>query len=377
MSRFDRLMPCGRRLVRGLACFLSAMACRPGLGQEKQLQVCDGPVNRLDPVRICGARLLDDGRVVPTTAWVDYQQHVSESCGSTLDCWDAFGNDSVSAPYGGVECGLPGQQYRWYFGASYVSPFYAANWNQWTDGHVGDATRVEFFWFTTNSDMSYYFLFTGRNQPGDCSYSVDYSGVAYDFGSVPPGASWADVDLEGTGLYHTLDPDGSGSYVGILADSWDGENVVLAQAQSMLWSANAASHGIPLAGMNHDIELDDDNPTDGRLDPEHECYSYAYGICPDPLQACVGFGNCNPQNKHCSGSEKLKATTSQKLGTCKVKLVLKKGLPNHMYKLKLPTGECSLKTTSSDGKAVFHEYPSASGTASIPACGVSVEVNCP
>lgn len=244
---------------------------------------------------------------------------------------------------------------------------------------MGDSTRVEFYWFLNHADTLIYFLFTGRNQPGDCTYTVDYDGVAYDFGSVPPGASWTDVDLEGTGLYHALDSDGSGSY-GKMAQSWDeGQGIVVLSpnAQPMLWSSYATSNRVSLAGTNHEFQLDDDNPTDGRHDPNIECYSYSYAVCPDSLQACVGFGNCRCERNECSGRERLKALMREKFGQCKVKLVLLRGLPNYTYLVKLPTGTCGSQTANNEGKAVLHEYPTTSGTALIPTCGVSVEVICP
>lgn len=109
MSRRKRLInSCSPWLIRATACLLCAMVIRPGVAQEKTLQVYDGPVTRLEPVRVGGARLLDDGRVIQTTEWMDYRPRGSTS-GSSLKCWDAFGNDGVSAPYGAVECGLPRQ----------------------------------------------------------------------------------------------------------------------------------------------------------------------------------------------------------------------------------------------------------------------------
>ena len=49
-------------------------------------------------------------------------------------------------------------------------------------------------------------------------------------------------------------------------------------------------HGRP--GSSSDIAWDDDNPTDGDFTTgtSGECYSYAFGICVDPLQKAVAFG---------------------------------------------------------------------------------------
>lgn len=79
----------------------------------------------------------------------------------------------------------------------------------------------------------------------------------------------------------------------------------------------------------------------------------------------------------CSGTEALVAKTKAKGGSCQVKAILKKGIPGSNYGLVMPTGACVQKAANTKGKVVVKEYPSNSGTVSVPTCGKTATATCP
>lgn len=333
-------------------------------------QIYAQPLQFAQPLRVMGARLDGNGVMSPTTDWITLD--ATPAAGSSLKCWDAFGNDGNGSPNGGDECGLPGPGYRWFFGESYVDSYYATNWQKGVDGHTGDAERAEFGWYINHTDTFLYALFTGKESRADCGgYTVDYSGVVYDFGTLTAGGWYADVNLDGTGLFHTLDPDGDGSVVVILAQSYDGANFVLSPySQSYLWGSDATSDGVPLVGTQNGIMYDEN----GR------CSDFHFGLCPDPLGPMVGFGNCGETqcpSAACNGRESLSVSSRLKGGVCMTKAVVKHGVANSEYGAVSPTDRCYTGTTNDKGKVAFKEKNSASGSWLISSCGVSQNVACP
>lgn len=319
-----------------------------------------GPVQRAVALRVMGVHMNADGTFTPTTDWIDAPQ--INPATSNLDCWDAFGGSHSGA-----------------FMTGYPNPFYAGNWQKGDDGKTGDATHVAFAWYVDRELTFVYGLFTGKNHYQDCTgYTVDYSGVVYDFGTLTAGAWYSDADLNGTGLFHTLDADGDGSYIGVLGTSFHGGSFGLHQgAQPLLWGANAVEDGVPLVGTNQAMQYDDLN-LDGAHELPGECVNYAYGRYPDPLQAKVGFGNCgNCPSDACGGGETLTVKTKAKAGQCQVKAILKHGVASSAYGFSMPTGVCMSAATNDKGKAVVKEFPSRNGSVSVPTCGLTAGAACP
>lgn len=98
------------------------------------------------------------------------------------------------------------------------------------------------------------------------------------------------------------------------------------------------------------------------------------------VNANLGFfssclGGC--ASDACNGTEALVAKAKAKGGGCQVKAVLKKATPGATYGIVMPSGACQRKAANSRGKVVVKEFPSASGTASVPTCGLTANVTCP
>ncbi|MCG3132223.1 MAG: hypothetical protein FLDDKLPJ_03056 [Phycisphaerae bacterium] len=56
---------------------------------------------------------------------------------------------------------------------------------------------------------------------------------------------------------------------------------------------------------------------------------------------------------------------------------MKRGTPGAVYGIVSPTGECTTKAANRRGKVVVKERPSQDGTASVPSCGLTENVDCP
>lgn len=321
------------------------------------------------PLRVMGVRLNSDGTLTPTTEWMDVMSYPAGG-GTILDCWDAFGIDCRGNLNGGDECGLPGPEYRWFFGPNYVQGFYATNWQAGNDGRTGASKRVAFAWFMNSGDTFLYALFTGKESRADCGgYTVDYSGVIYDFGYLPGGAFMADINLSGIGLSHILDSDGDGSVVIILAQSFNGMDFVLSPySQCLLWGSDATWDGVPLVGTQN-----------GIVYSETGCWDWHFGVCPDPLGPMIGFGDCvsGCSSDGCLGTETLSVKAKNKAGKCQVKAILKNGKVGGRYGFVMPTGQCRSAVANDRGKAVVKEYPSRPGNVSVETCGRWASVCCP
>jgi len=371
----------------GFAC-LAAIALTVSVS-AKELQTI-GNGTYVPAIKAMAVTMNPDGTVTPKGDWVMLNNQGGDGTGasaSSLNLFDAFENDGTAcpgpaAPFGGVNCGLPGESYRWFFGPSYNNPFTVGENDAESNGEA-DRAQFGWFWFCghTGTEDCYIAIFTGDTHDNTCGAAYNLiDGVVFGFGPLncnPAGYYYTDVcgliDLGVPITTYTNGVDGA-----VVAKAFDGETLTLGHGQLMLWGENSGNGD--LAGEHDDISYDDDAPVDGVHTPFTECYSYAFGICPDPLHHMVGLegvgeGPCASET--CNGSENLKATAKDKNGECLVKGKVTNGTVGSVYGITMPSGDCIQKAANSRGIAKAKERPSVSGTVAVPSCGLSKAVSCP
>jgi len=371
----------------GMAC-LAAIALTVSVSAKELQTIGNGTF--VPAIKAMAVTMNPDGTVTPKGDWVmlNNQGGGTGTAASSLNLFDAFENDGTAcpgpaAPAGGDACGLPGPGYRWFFGPSYHNPFTVAENDADGGGGVnGDRAEFGWYWYCSGSGTEdcYVAIFTGDTHDNTCGGAYNLiDGVVFGFGVLncnPGGYYYTDVcDLIGQGVPLTTYSDGVDG--GVLAQAFDGQTLTLCTGgQFMLWGENAGTGD--LAGEHDDISYDDDAPADGQHG-SGECYSYGFGICPDPLHHMVGIEGAAQTcaSDGCNGGEKLKARAKDKNGQCQVKGTVTNGSPGSVYGIVLPSGDCTQKAANSNGKASAKERPSSSGTVSVPTCGLSKAVTCP
>lgn len=88
-----------------------------------------------------------------------------------------------------------------------------------------------------------------------------------------------------------------------------------------------------------------------------------------------GGGDC--ESDACNGNERLKTKTKARGCGCQAKITVLDATPGAVYGVVTPNGDCVRKAANSRGKVVVKECPSRDGTASVPTCGLSKDVDCP
>lgn len=276
------------------------------------------------------AYALVNGRIMLTSDWVTPRAGVPRS--GYVAAFDAIELDMSGSllgpptdqtnPPGPTGCRddvIPNGS-RWYIGAGYTNPFFAADLTPSTAGAGAFCQAVAFAWFVGMGpaepdddgnrfpDSPMYIAIhqfetmdvTGCTDPG--SEIID--GVIYEFHG-PPGPEPepyynVTVFFNVDGLGHTM-PSGSGGYqfiFGVAFDPKTGEITLPSpidedtgrgiNVQPMLWGTGGNEAGAPddgRAGVDVDGQFD---WLDGENDPL-KCYTYLFGVCPDPLAAAVGF----------------------------------------------------------------------------------------
>ncbi|MBE7455386.1 MAG: hypothetical protein KJ057_04050 [Phycisphaerae bacterium] len=279
-------------------------------GYAKELQQLNNGI-RVTPIKVAPAKMVD-GQVV-FGEWQNYSEPVAGCFGA--EHWDGFDPDSTGFPEDEDGCGLGSA--RWFFGPSYCNGAATNDMNDATAGAQSTFTNFSWYWYCggSGSEQCIIAVFTGEDFTTGCGgFGGFYSGVGYDFGSIgcnPGGYYYTNVDLTGSGLFHQMPNDGDGVYQVIYLTTG---NAPATCAQPMLWGNGA---GRP--GTSGEEQWDDDNPRDSAYQAE-ECYSYAYGLCPDPLGASQSFGD---GTDNCGGGcdaviTKVKARVKD--GRCTVKV---------------------------------------------------------
>lgn len=197
--------------------------------------------------------------------------------------FDCFDPNATGFPEDTDGCALGSS--RWYFGSTYNNPF-CTNDMTLAAGSAAINDGTQHGWYWTNGGQCNVAVFHAEDFDNTCAgpdSGGTFSGVIYDFGSVPSGGYYYynPLDLTPYGLNMANPADGSGANIHLLG-SFNGSTFFLAStAQLMLWGTNVVTR----AGDQGEIQWDDDAPTDGTHGAPTECYSYAYGLCPDPLGA--------------------------------------------------------------------------------------------
>lgn len=255
-------------------------------GDKPTLKTLDNAIE-VTPYRIAQVRM-ENGKVVRTSDWMAYSGGVVR--GPTDDrVFDCFGDsDGDGVPNGGIACGLSGETSRWFFGTGYCNGFFT---NDMTTEPINEAVglgRVDLAWFWSclappgsgQIEDCEILVFTQESVPCELD-SFDYSGWILDYGSLscnPGGYYYSNVDLGGgTWIAPT---GGVGSYFMQYTTS-DGSAFATC-SQPMLWGTNTG------VGSQDAEQFDDDAPLDGSH-TSLECYTYAYGLCPDPLGGMAQF----------------------------------------------------------------------------------------
>jgi len=275
----------------------------PALASGPELQLLDRGIY-VQPVRVAPIVMTGDGRVHMTGDWRAYSGSSTRATTSTFLCFDNFEPNGAIPGWPtdglyGSSCGLGSA--RWYFGTAFCNMFFA---NDMTSLHAPQcpgtvADRIEYAWFWQcgglPSELCLVAVFTSEDFDDTCAgpaFSNTYSGVLYSFGVLgcnPGGYYFTDVILKGSGLGHQLPVAITGGLMGgyaiILANSFNGTTLFLATcAQPMLWGTKPGN-----PSQQGPVQWDDDNPISGTHSAPTECYTYSFGVCPNPLGAMVCF----------------------------------------------------------------------------------------
>lgn len=287
-----------RNFAKGLCCVSALGLVAAAYADKPALRSLDNAM-KVQPLRVAPCAKID-GQVVRTGPWQAYGDATrGPACTHTL-VFDCFEVDATGFPYNAdARCGLPAPSSRWYFGPSYTNPF---SINDYTADAGGgqDMSRIDYAWYQSGNHNYATAIFSEDNFDDSCAgpaSSGSLGGVIADFGFLNGGGGYFFTNLElcGTGIPVGIASDLSGAYdvVHLSYDSADPNTLLVSPTvQMMLWGADMAANDIP--GSQGPIQWDDDAPPStsvpvGPHTAPDECYSYAFGICPDPLGNTLAF----------------------------------------------------------------------------------------
>jgi len=314
-------------LSAGLAaCSVAGLATAGG----PQLQTAHKGIE-VTPIRM--AQISPEGKLTSPWVYTKDLQGVDSTCGDDT-LWDGF---DYNTPDGGPENGdlcftYFGPSTRWFFGPSYCNTWGLNDITSLAagaaDGSLSDHAKFAWFWYgdgnPNGSEQCFLVTFTYEDFDTTCNGPAaanGYSGIILDFGLLatnPGGYYWTNVNtLCSAGLSYQMPMDGSGGYDMQQWNFFDGSNFSFATCgQPMLWGQRDTA----AQGSQTEFQWDDDtdidslgncttdvngnclNLPDGTLQAPFECYTYAFGLCPDPLGAMAAFlGTAGPTD--CLGLE--------------------------------------------------------------------------
>ncbi len=358
-----------------LACVASLAFAASVLAQEAVDQGI-----RVSPQKVATCGLVN-GQVVRTSAWMPVSDP-NDFCSSGI----AFDSFEPNGGWPGYPTdGTCGQgSARWFFGPSYCNGAATNDMTVVSGAEGATSDRVEFAWYWTGSgsgsEECVIALVTGQSFAQDCSgFDSSYDGLMYGFGDLA--CNTGSYYFTDTGdvlcdysFFHQL-PSAADKWYQFVYLTDDG-NAMATCAQPMLWGQqNPASQG-----SSSELHYNDDHPRDGIYQIPDECYSYAFGVCPDPLGAmvvfyagtgdacaangCVGANACNFKSLVCKGSgDKL---ISKGTGTVGDKVCVQDG----------DGAFVGCATVNSRGKWKLTERGVGSGAKTREACGQARTVDC-
>ena len=249
---------------------------------------------KVQPMRIAPAVLVN-GSVERVGDWMPYAapRGAHDVC-FDYRIFDNYGDwDANAVPDDLAGCGMGSS--RWFFGSGYCAPFFTNDMTLADDTILSEgAWRADVAWYWTcggfGDEQCVIAVFTQNSDPNECEPdSYDYPGWVMDFGDLEcasGGYYYAKIDISAMGRWG-LPASGRGSYaVAFLTD--DG-NTLASCAQPMLWGTPDGGGTPGGVGSQETHGLDDIDPTDFYHDPENECYTYSFNLCPDPLGGMLQF----------------------------------------------------------------------------------------
>jgi hypothetical protein len=308
-----------------LACALPLMVGTAHSGQPKNLTLQHLPGRRVQPSR-AAAYTIVDGRMVLTSHWVQLGGATTRDIFSIA--WDCIELDLTGGVLGAPTDNIPGctpfipAGNRWFFGATYSNPFVSADINRAVPGTacegLGQAWYIDVGDSEPDTDGdglpdSPLFIAVQQFENMDVVTCTDdgsgfIDGVIYDFSGNawdPTYFNYTAISLNGSGLFHTMPADGNGGYQLFYGIAFDETTFTITipqpidpvtgmgvNIQSMLWGTHDHEYsGVDDGRCGEDVDgqYDDDAPIDGTHDLVHECYSYLFPVCPEPLAAATGF----------------------------------------------------------------------------------------
>lgn len=308
-----------------------ALALPAFAGQPKNLVPQSLPGRQVQPTRAASYTIVD-GRMVLTSDWVQLNGATTRDLYSNA-AFDAAEHDNTGGVLGfptdqaGPGDGCTGSGIavgsRWFLGTAYTNPFVSADMQTSAAGNGAACEAVSISWYIDVGDAepdtdldgfpdSDYFIAIQQFEDMDVVGCTDdgtnfIDGVIYDFSGNqwdPGFYNFSNITLNGSGLFHTMPADGNGGYQVILGVAFDpvtgqitiptGIDTVTqlgVATQTMLWGTGNNEVPTPQArpGVDVDGQFDDDAPIDGTHDLALECYSYLFGVCPDPLAVSCAF----------------------------------------------------------------------------------------
>jgi hypothetical protein len=316
------------------------------LGSAAALSVsvfADGPSKRVlhraeTPLRVQPTRAAQsefvDGRLILTSDWVELGATTRNP--PNTYAYDAFEGDengvpTDDAPFGCTPFMPPGA--RWLLGNTYNNPFWSNDMTTGPAAHGLECEGINLAWFWNIDPVSGYDDSDGDGILDQVCYMAvltsetfgfqceDYGlnsllpGVIYEFANLrdcvdaqQSGFLYTTIDLTGTGLFHAMPADGVGGHIVMYGTAYNpgtgeftlarGEGDVW--AQPMLWCTDDAEPpgGSERIGTQEAIVYENIDPDEP---PSSECYEYSFGVCPDPLGACIGFLYKSQINCLCAG----------------------------------------------------------------------------
>lgn len=258
---------------------------------------------RLQPSRVRGVRLLEDGMIEPTTPWFDYG--AAPSRGVAEYVFDAYesGTGHPGGPPGGGDsrCGLAGPGYRYYVGSGHVNNCYVNDLRVALGAEGIAATTLDYGYADFTCELpAVHCIFTAEDFGDSCdgpAYANAYDGVMLEFPGPPPCGGATVTITTPDPLAFQMPFDGHGAYIVIFMERTpEGTLVFDTGAQPFLWSTGDRGPWGRVGVSDHPIQWE----SDGGPNPVPEGFGVMPDICRDyadsppclehPLGGVLGFG---------------------------------------------------------------------------------------
>ena len=252
------------------------------------------------PQRVAKARYVE-GEFRVVSEWGGYSRP-PDPCryrfSRVFDCFGDNDSDGYMDDTGGC---FTNSTSRWYFGTGYCNMFTTADHTVASGTYLDSGfKRVDLAWMWSCNELESCIIavFTQDAVPCDPD-SFDYSGWIFDFGPLscnPGGYYFANIALS-SGEW-PIPTGGTGSHILFFAQGQtsSGALVPATCAQPMLWGTE---YGGDNQRGTQATEQFDDVATIDSTHTTSECYTYSFGLCPDPLGAMVQFWGEDGSDRSC------------------------------------------------------------------------------